>query len=490
MGTHDPSADLRAVIAELRDLVVELRGELAAEREERAAARELNERQAARIEELEARLARNSTNSSKPPSSDGPWSKKRRQRRPPSDKKQGAQPGHKGTTRKLVDEDQVDETVDHEPQQCTNCGHDELLAGGESPRRHQVTELPPLVATVTEHRLHHARCPKCGESVTAQLPRDVPRSSFGPRLQAVTATLVGAYRLSRSETARLLGEAFDVSISTGSVSNIENRMAKALAGAHEQALAALNQSALAHVDETPWKLRGKLHWLWTGVAEGVTVHRIDPRRNRNAFHRLVGLDFEGLLVTDRLATYDGVVNKRRQLCWAHLERDFRAFVQGPRRGRAFGERGLAIAQALMRGARKYKDHGDQERFQDELRPHLGELIDLLVDGACGDVDHVSGFAAHLLARADALWTFADHAGVPCTNNAAERAVRKAVLWRRGCFGSQSKRRLRFAERMLTVVATKRKRGEDLIEYLAQVLRATISGADPPPLLPLPATAPA
>lgn len=480
MGEHEHADDLRTVIAELRDVMRGMREDLASAREDAAAMRELVAQQTARIAELEARLGRNSTNSSKPPSSDGPWSKKRRRRRPPSSKKQGAQPGHKGKARKLVDE--ADETIDHEPQECSHCGHDELLALGDEPRRHQVTEIPPLVATVTEHRLHHAMCTKCGGLVTASLPREVPNSAFGPRLQALTATLVGGYRLSRSETARLLGEGFGVSISTGSVSNIEGRVAAALAGAHEQALAALNSSALAHVDETPWKLRGKLHWLWTGVAEGVTVHRIDLRRNREAFHRLVGVDFEGLLVTDRLATYDSVPNERRQLCWAHLERDFRAFVQGPHEGRAFGERGLSIAQALMRGAREYKQHGDRTRFEDELRPHLGELVELLVDGACADIDHVSGFAAHLLARADALWTFADHEGVPATNNAAERAVRKGVLWRRGCFGSQSERGLRFAERMLTVVATKRKRGEALLEYLVEVVRASISGADPPPLL--------
>jgi transposase len=295
--------DLRAVIRELRDVIRDLR--------------ESNAQLVAESEKLRARQGRNSSNSSKPPSSDGPWSKRRKRRRPPSDKKQGAQPGHPGKTRDLADEDEVDDVIDHEPKECTKCGCGELLAGVMDPRRHQVIEIPPLVATITEHRLHRRICPCCGEEVVANLPPDVPRSAFGPRLQALTATLVAGYRLSRRETSRLLSEAFGISMSVGSVSNLERCMSSALEPAFEEALTALRASGLAHIDETPWKKRGILHWLWTGVGDGVTVHRIDRRRNREALTRLMGTDFAGIHVTDRLATYDKIPGKRRQLCWAH-----------------------------------------------------------------------------------------------------------------------------------------------------------------------------
>ena len=317
----------------------------------------------------------------------------------------------------------------------------------------------------------------------AALPHDVSRSAFGPRLHAVTAALVADYRVSRSEVARFLGEAFGVRLATGSVSNIERRMSAALASAHEEALEALRASGLVHIDETPWKKGGVLHWVWTGVGDDVTVHRIDRRRNRDALERLMGKDFGGLVVTDRLATYDNIPADRRQLCWAHLERDFRAFVQGPPEGRAFGAAGLTIAQALMRGVREHKQHGDRDRFENEVRPHLGELIELLVDGASAEIPKVSGFAAHLLARAEALWVFADNPGVPPTNNIAERAIRKAVLWRKNCFGSQSDRGLRFAERMMTVIATKRRRAEGVLDYLVEVARAANSGMPTPELMP-------
>ena len=446
--------------------------------------RKSNEQLAAQNRELLERLSRNSGNSSKPPSSDGPWSKRRQRRRPPSQKKQGAQPGHEGKTRELADEADVDEVVDHEPDACTRCGCADLLASGNAPRRHQVTEIPPLVATITEYRLHQRTCAQCGEAVVASLPPDVA-SAFGPRLQALVVTLVVAYRVSRREAARLLSEAFGVTISTGSISNIEHRMSSALEASFEEALTALRSSGLAHIDETPWKKRGVLHWLWTGVGDDVTVHRIDRRRNRDALERLMGKGFDGIAVTDRLATYDNIPGQSRQVCWAHLERDFRGLAQGPPEGRVFGEAGLAIAQALMRCVREHDRHGDRDRFEDDVRPHLGELIELLVDGACAEIPKVSGFAAHLLGRAESLWVFADNPGVPPTNNIAERAIRKAVLWRKNCFGSQSDRGLRFAERMMTVIATKRRRAEGVLDYLVEVARAAASGTPAPELMPQP-----
>ena len=490
MGGDDDLADLIERMTrrlDAQDETIARQGETISSQSELIARQSaLIERQAGRIDDLESRLRKDSRTSSKPPSSDGPWSKRRGRRRPPSEKKQGAQPGHPGASRELVDPGDVDEIVDHEPDACS-CGHGDLEDVGISPRRHQVTEIPPLVATITEHRLHGRLCSGCGGQVFAELPASVSGTAFGPRLQALVVTLVAAYRLSRAETARLLAEAFDVRISVGSVSNIERRMSRALEPAFKQALEALRRSGLAHIDETPWKRRGVLHWLWTGVGEGVTVHRIDRRRNREALERLIGPDFGGLMVTDRMASYDGVPAKRRQLCWAHLERDFRAFAVGPRAGRAFGEAGLVIAQALMRCVRAHKQHKDRERFEHELRPHLGDLIELLVDGACSDTPGVSGFAAHLLARADSLWLFADEPGVPPTNNTAERSIRKAVLWRKSCYGSQSERGLRFVERMMTVIATKRRRAEGVLDYLVEVARSAITATPAPPLLPQPAS---
>jgi transposase len=468
VGTDDLSDELRSLITELRDVIRELRAANAAKD--------------ARIEDLERRLSRDSSNSSKPPSTDGPWSKRRQRRRPPSAKKQGAQPGHQGKTRTPIESGDVDEIIDHEPEKCTRCGHDELLLIG-APRRHQVVEIPQVVATVTEHRMHRACCAACGEEVVASHPHGVPQSNFGPRLHAMAASLLANYRLTRREVSRFFNEVCDVEVSVGSVSNMERRVSNALAAPFDDALRAVQSSEVLHVDETPWKQRGVLHWLWTAVGKDFTVHRVDRRRNREAMRALIGERFAGLLVTDRLATYDEIPASRRQVCWAHLERDFRGLTQGPASCRRFGETGLELAQAILRCVRHHKEHRDQERLQRELEPHFGRLIDLLVDGAASDVRGVSGFAINLLKRIESLWLFADHPDVSPTNNIAERAIRKAVLWRKSCFGSQSERGLRFAERMLTVIATKRRRGEGVLDYLVEVVRAAIRGEAVPMLIP-------
>lgn len=439
------------------------------------------EEQAARIDDLERRLAQDSSNSSKPPSSDSPWAKRRKGRRPPSDKRQGAQPGHPGRAREPTPPEDVDEIVDHEPDRCTRCGHDELLVLG-SPRVHQVVEIPQVVATVTEHRMHRACCAACGEEVVAPHPIGVPRSNFGPRLHAVTANLLAGYRMSRREARDWLLEQCGVRVSVGGVSNMERRVSRALAKPYEAALVAAKRSPVLNVDETPWKLAGALQWLWTAVGERVTVHLIHHRRNREAMRSLIDKGFDGLWVTDRLATYDEVPPDRRQLCWAHLERDFRALAQGPHDCRSFGETGLDIAQAILRAARHRKDHGDDERMQRELMPHFERLIELLVDGAASDTRGVTGMSINLLRRIESLWVFADHPDVPPTNNLAERAIRKAVLWRKGSFGSQSERGLRFVERMLTVIATLRRTGRDVLGYLTEAVQAANRGHAAPTLL--------
>ena len=185
-----------------------------------------------RIDDLESRGKRDSRTSSRPPSSDAPWSKRRRRRKPPSGKQQGAQPGHAGTTRPLADADDVDEIIDHEPDACTRCGHADLERLERPPHRYQVSEIPQQLITLVEHRLHRARCRRCGETVTAPLPGGATKSAFGPRLQALTASLSGVYRLSRREVTRLLSEVFGVSMSPGTVSAIEERASRALSTAH------------------------------------------------------------------------------------------------------------------------------------------------------------------------------------------------------------------------------------------------------------------
>jgi transposase len=376
----------------------------------------------------------------------------------------------------------VDTMMDHHPTICT-CGSSDVELSEQLPLRHQVTEIPALAAEVVEHRLHFGRCKSCGAEVVASLPAGVPSGAFGPRLQAMTAMLTGDFRVSRRETPRLLRDAFGVTMSVGSVSAIEKRMSLWLAAAHEQALAKVKDSAVLNVDETPWRLAGTMPWLWVATSKEVTAYRVDERRSFEALQRLIGDDFKGRVVSDRMGAYDKLPIERRQVCWSHLDRDFTALAEGIPAERSFGRRALTLSRSILRGWRHFGEHEDRARLADELRPNWMKLIDLLVEGAESAERRVRALACHLLDRAEALSTFADHKDVDPTNNSAERSLRRAVLWRKGSFGSQSESGCRFAERILTVCATLRQQGRNVFDYLVEVANAAITGKPPPALIP-------
>lgn len=155
-----------------------------------------------RIASLEERLNTNSTNSSKPPSSDA-LSVKRRPPTPPSRKKRGGQPGQLRRVRSLVPSEQLRKLVVCKPTHCRQCGGD-LQGDDPEPLRHQVAELPPVLPVVDEYQLHSLACPQCRIRTCATLPPGVPTGVFGPRLRAVLSVLVGAYRLGKRPVQQLV----------------------------------------------------------------------------------------------------------------------------------------------------------------------------------------------------------------------------------------------------------------------------------------------
>ncbi len=275
-------------------------------------------KQEERIAELERRLSRNSKNSSLPPSQDPPEAPPRQQARS-SGRKRGGQPGHKGHGRHLVPIEAVDEVIDHWPERC-RCGHRFTPAERRSlgkPARHQVAELPPIAVRVTEHRLHHLRCPKCGASVRAKLPREVPRGAFGPRLQAAVATLAVRNRISRRDTVELARDLFGARLATGSVDAILWRTADALYQPYEKLLRRTRASPAVNVDETGWRTQGQKRTLW-GVFTGRTaIFRIAADRHEREAKALLGDPFAGIATSDRWWAYNYLETERRRLCWAH-----------------------------------------------------------------------------------------------------------------------------------------------------------------------------
>ena len=434
-----------------------------------------------KVGELSERVGQHSRNSSRPPSSDPPGAPERE--RKVSGRKAGGQPGHRGEGRKLLPVEEVDEVVEVKPEVCGKCGH--VLCGSDpDPARHQVTDLPPVVCTTTEYRLHTLGCPECGEQTRAQLPDGVSWGRFGARLQAMVAVLSGAYRLSKRNIAGILQDFFGVEMGLGTVSALEEATSAALEGVVEEARGYVREQSVVNVDETGWKEGSKKGWLWVVVTRGVTVFVVRLSRGAKVVQELLGKAYGGMVGSDRWSGYSWVDVKRRQVCWAHLVRDFQGFVDRGGASVRVGEGLLGQAEVLFRWWYRVRD-GTLQRSS--FRGYMGgvrkRVRELLREGEECAHPKTARTCTNLLKVESALWTFVRREGVEPTNNAVERAVRAGVLWRKGSFGTQSARGSRFVERMMTVVATLRQQERNVLDYVTAACQAAIRGKAPPSLLP-------
>jgi transposase len=436
----------------------------------------------ATVRDLQARLQLNSTNSSKPPSSD-PIGLKRKPPTPPSKRRRGGQPGHRKAFRALVPPEKLRSSQDCKPSACRRCGH--ALFGEDShPLIHQVAELPRIEPIVDEYRVHRLSCPDCGETTCGTLPEGVPTVSYGPYLQATLATLAGAYRLSKRQIRQLAADLFGLSISTGMISKLERNAAGALEAPYNELAGAVHTAEVIHVDETSWRQERGKAWLWATVAGLVTVFTIARNRNARVARAVLGTQENSIAVTDRLGSYDWIVGANRQICWSHLRRDFQAMIDRGGAAEAIGKKLLGLSDRLFRWWHRLEaEKVDWGQFRTAMTRLRREVKAALEDGARCACPRTRGTCAEIRRVEESLWTFARVAGVPPTNNTAERAVRHAVIWRRISGGTDSAKGSRFVERMLTVVATCRQQGRNVLDYLRSCFEAARRGQAIPSLLP-------
>jgi transposase len=433
----------------------------------------------ARLADLEARLNQNSSNSSRPPSSDPPHAKPAPPKSP-TGKRKGGQPGHPKRSRPDLPPDTV---VELRPETCGRCRHP--LAGSDpEPLRHQVVEVPPIRPHVTEYRRHRLPCPQCGRITCPVLPADA-RGGYGPRAQAVCALLAGAYRVGKRGVARLCQDLFGVPISPAAVCDLQQKTADALEPVVAVAHAHVTGKP-ANVDETGWREGRRRGWLWVAVTAGVTVFLVRLSRARAVLADLIPGD-PGVLTTDRYPAYDHLPVNQRQVCWAHLRRDFQAMIDRRDAGSGVGEDLLMHADILLVQWKRVRDgtltrRGFRQSYLGWIRE---EVLALLGRGAGCGCATTAGVCRELLVVEPALYTFAAVEGVEPTNNAAERALRHAVCWRKTSYGTDSAQGSRFVERVLTVVTTCRQQGRDVLEFLTECCRAALRHTAPPALLPRP-----
>ncbi len=456
------------------------------------------------IADLERQLAlrkRNSTNSSKPPSSDGLAGEQRPRGRKhnKSKRKPGGQAGHPGHHRRLVPVAEVSAIEVVLPQHCGHCGRNlpqkpsKVTTEGE-PRRHQVTEVPPVKAHITEYQFPNVVCGDCGNRTRAPLPEEIA-GHFGPQLTALIAYWTVVCRLPRRLVEAMLADVLGIDLSLGSTQKAWEEVSRAVAQPVQQLQEQLPREAVLNVDETGWRTNGDKRWIWALVARQFVFYVVASTRGAEVLVSLLGAVYRGILCSDRWVVYLTYHSGRMQLCWAHLKRNILGIAEDARSpsARQFCRDALAIVARLFR--LWYRFRGDLRDRRGNPQPidrrqlilksiPLQKKLFALAEAHLDDADHeVRNLARALFIHFERLFTFLEQEGVEPTNNVAERILRTAVQWRKISFGNRSRNGEIATARLLTVAQTCKRQQRHVLAYLTDAVRCHRRQAAAPSLLP-------
>ena len=439
-----------------------------------------------KVGELEERLGLNSRNSSKPPSGDGIGGGQRKKRQainnPGEKRRRGGQPGHEGKTRAMLPTEQVDVVVNCPPPEQCDCGGT-VQPAAKDPRRHQVFEMPEIRPHVTEYQILSGCCAACGKLHDGVLPNGVPMGMLGPRMMAWTSALVGIFRLSRRQVQRLLDCWMNMEVCLGTLSNAERKVSEALSASVEEAKAHVKEQASVNVDETGHRQAGTRMYLWVAVTSLVSVFLVRLSRGSEVAKEILGKGFSGIVGSDRWSGYTWVDPLRRQVCWAHLIRDF---IRISERGGEAGQIGnelLDYVRQMFALWRRVRDGTLDRRQVDGCMQLIRVGIETTLHRGtwCGNAK-TQGTCEKILSLKHAMWTFITVPGIEPTNNAAERTLRDYVIWRKICLGTQSERGNLFVERLMTVSASCKQQGRDTVEFITRAVQADLQNLPAPSLL--------
>ena len=453
-----------------------------------------------RLGEIEERLGQNSKNSSRPPSKDEPWKKKETKGKETGSRKRGGQKGHKGGQRHLYKPEECNAVEEVKPETCGHCGG-KLRGEDENPYRHQVVEIPPIKPEVMEYTLHKLACADCGHRTRAKLPRGVTQKGYGERLTGLVGLLSAHHHQSHRLVQELLREVFGVVISIGGINRLRQEINEAVAGRVEEAKSYVQNQEAMNSDETGFTQQNgdgknpsnKRGWLWGLRTPLVSYFEVVLSRSQETAKSLIGSSFKGIVTSDRYGAYNWLPLEQRQICWAHLKRDIVAISE---RSGVSGQ----IGNALLK--RQYRLFRWWHRVRDGTMSHalFIEAVSHLRRGFQQELERAAALpisskektplaktvrtCRQILKVEPALWTFVHHPSLEPTNNAAEQALRPAVIWRRLSFGSKSQGGSEFVARMLTVTTSLHAQNRSVLDFLTQACRSARFGLESPSLLPI------
>src|ERR1700722_1043792 len=404
----------------------------------------------------------------------------------PTGKKPGGQPGHPPHLKTLAPPERVNQIVPFVPAACAHCQSalpPEAGPNDPPPVRHQVAELPKLAAVITEYQGHARTCPCCGKVTQAVIPEEIRAHSVGPNLTGVLSYFAGCHGVSKRGVEEISAAVFDANVALGTVANLEQEVSAALEPAYEEAKKVVQESKVKHLDETGWKEAGKKRWLWVAATTMVVVFLIHTLRNIVALRKLLGEKIKGILCSDRWCAYDHWPVHRRQVCWAHLKRNWEKMLERGGAAKKVAKACLSIQKRVFELWHLFRGGGGTRlQLGNDMAPMMIDMLHVLQSGKrCRD-RKTRRFCARLEDQFLAMWTFVVVPGVEPTNNHAERVQRRAVLWRRRSFGCHSASGCRFVERILTVVQTLRLQKRSVVQFLQDAISAHRSGQKGPKLV--------
>jgi transposase len=417
-----------------------------------------NRRLKSKLEELQARLNQNSTNSNRPPSSDSPFKLK-------AEKPKKAKPRkkRKGVRQQCLRPTEVKEIL---PGPCA-CGCAELR-DPEVYYIHQFIELPEIKLQVTHFGLYRGHCARCGRLNKAVVPRE-QRAGFGPRLSAMIAEMAGTQADSRRIVQNFCASVLGLPISLGAIQKVIDRASAAIEPHYDAIGDAVRSAPVNHVDETSWRRLGRLAWLWVMGNAWTAFFMIHAHRSRKAFEALIQ-DWAGVLIADGYGVYRKWVHGR-QACLAHLIREAKGLAE--RKDRDIARCGIWARDELRRLCKMAKSPptvGEWNMFY----ARFIRLVSMYSDRK----DAAGQLTRHLQREMEHLWLFLREEGVAPTNNHAERLLRFAVIWRKSSFGTASEKGDRWVERILTLRQTCRLQGKRTFPVLVEAMESWFSGKHP------------
>jgi transposase len=448
---------------------------------------------------LKEQLARTSANSSQPPSKNPQGFKPNRKE--PTGKKRGGQVGHMGHERKLYPLEVCQEIIDYYPEQCGKCGAKVSDSSDGKVYRHQVIEVPPVQPVVIEHRFHQMTCTCCAtENHAPEMAEIIGKGGYGARVAAYVGLFSSQYRQSYRQIQKVMQAVFGIEMSLGTINNLRTEVSEAVSAAVTEAQGYVQQQPIVGVDETGFKQRNgdgqnaakTSGWLWVAVTPLIISFQVILSRASTAAQTVLGSAFAGFITSDRCPAYNWVDVANRQLCWAHLKRDFIQISERVGASAEIGESLLAQEKLLFNLWHQFRNEQlTKQELVQAVEPIQAKFSSILHEAAefqIGEREKTPlaktvRTCRNLLKLFDSLWLFVREEGVEPTNNAAERAIRPAVIWRRTSFGSDSAAGSEFVSRLLTVVSSLNLQERNILDFLVESVSATRSGAIPPSLLP-------